>query len=128
MSLRWTNGTVCERTPRQSRPVRNDIETMLALEAIRENTTYLHSLDDTMPFWLEPESLIAQQPTQLVASNRREESSKILAEREMMSQIGQNPFLGNHDNHYIRGLDMKAEATNFDKIAFQPAQLGSPSQ
>jgi hypothetical protein len=115
MSLRWTDGTVCEKSPRKSL-IKQEIETAIHVETIKENTAYLQSLDDNCN-WLEPSFLSSSMQSQNY--NKREESCYKISEREMVTQIGQNPFLGN--NSYLQGLKndhLKSIATNFDKPEF----------
>lgn len=109
MSLRWTDGTICEKSPRKSL-IKEEVETAIQVEAIKENTAYLQSLDEGT-LWAEPQYLSQLSPSQNY--NKREASCYKISEREMITQIGQNPFLGK--NSYIKGLDMKAIPTNFDK-------------
>jgi hypothetical protein len=111
MSLRWTDGTICEKSPRKSL-VKEEVETTIQVEAIKENTAYLQSLDEGA-LWAEP-SYLSQGQSQ--SYNKREASCYKISEREMITQIGQNPFLGN--NSYIKALDLKAIPTHFDKPEF----------
>jgi hypothetical protein len=107
MSLRWTDGTICEKSLRKT-IVKKEVETTIQLDTIKENTAYLQSLDDSAT-WLEP-SYLSQN------YSKREASYTKMSEREMISQIGQNPFLGN--NSYLQGLKndhLKSVPTHFDK-------------
>lgn len=104
MSLRWTDGTLCEKSPRKVKvnpdveKVLPDMEKVLQVEPIK-------SLDEGY-HWNK-------------GSNKRETSYEKISEREMVSQIGQNPFLGS--NSYLQGLGndhLKSVATHFDKLDF----------
>lgn len=117
MSLRWTDGTVCEKSPRKT-IFKQDVETAIQVEAIKENTAYLQSLDEGA-LWSEPSYLLQMQP-QDQNYNKREASCYKISERERVTQIGQNPFLGN--NSYLNGLNLKSVATHFDKPEFSEGE------
>lgn len=130
--LKWTNGTVCERSPRPNYGHTNQTYTQTKtkdfteleqqLDAIRENSAYMQSLHyDSTPIWLTNEYL-NENTTQNKSNNKREESFNKIVEREMMGQIGRNPFL---DNDYIADVQnsskyLKPVATHLDKVEEEP--------
>ena len=95
MKWSWSNGTTCERSPRKNMINTNDnIQyTQEVPKEIVENTAYLQSLNcgDNLEGFHE--------------SNKREDSYNRMAEREMITQIGQNPF--NTTSDYVNNVSIQ---------------------
>ena len=117
MELKWTDGSYYEKTPRNTikhinkNEKKNDLHTDSNTDSIRENTAYKHCVETDNNPWVssvpwENNHLFSETPFRI--SNKREENSQKLTEREMVSQIGKNPFFGNQD--YI------GDITNCDKF------------
>jgi len=109
MALRWSDGTTCERSPRKIIQ-KVEINNLIGLEVIKENSAYLQSLDES-PCWLDT-NYVHQH------SNKREDTLNKMSEREMVGQIGRNPFLASNyvEDVINSNMFLKPIATNFDKI------------
>jgi hypothetical protein len=99
MEWKWSNGTIAERSPRIS--VKTDTSPpppeMHVPKEILDNEAYLQSLD------CDYESMFRE-------NNKREESYNKMAEREMIAQIGQNPFFTNNtpdNDEYVNNLTIQ---------------------
>lgn len=89
MDLKWTDGQPYERTRRIKHQIQ--IENEQFSKEI-ENTAYASSLNHDENTWeILNKSLSG---SSFKASNKREELGDKLANREMIQQIGFNPFLG----------------------------------
>jgi hypothetical protein len=99
MEWKWSNGTIAERSPRIS--VKTDTRPpppeMHVPKEILDNEAYLQSLDSDY------ESMFRE-------NNKREESYNKMAEREMIAQIGQNPFFTNNtpdNDEYVNNVTIQ---------------------
>ena len=95
MEWKWSNGTIVARSPR----IRAKTDTqppppeMHIPKEILDNEAYLQSLN------CDYESVFRD--------NKREESYNKMAEREMIAQIGQNPFFSNNtpdNDEYVNNV------------------------
>ena len=98
MEWKWSNGTIVARSPRISAKIDGDIQhpppEMHVPKEILDNEAYLQSLD------CDYESMFRE-------NNKREESYNKMAEREMIAQIGQNPFFTNNtqdNDEYVNNV------------------------
>ena len=102
---------------RQTQPVTDEhIENMAYTQSIQCDSTNWSDTNDIM---------FLEHQFKLASNNKREESYNKMAEREMVSQIGLNPFLHQnaetqHNDSYIqdvinRDLFMKPVNTNIEK-------------
>ena len=99
MEWKWSNGTIVARSPRiraktdtQSTPPEMHVP-----KEILDNEAYLQSLD------CDYESMFRE-------NNKREESYNKMAEREMIAQIGQNPFFTNNtpdNDEYVNNVTIQ---------------------
>ena len=91
ISLKWSDGSVPERSPRRQKQYVATMEELeMQLETIKENSAYLQALkeeDFAHPLFLSSGEFTQQ------GSNEREEHFRKIVEREQMGQIGRNPFL-----------------------------------
>ena len=97
MDWKWSNGTIVARSPR-IRAKTNDTQPsspeMHVPKEILDNEAYLQSLN------CDYESTFRE-------NNKREESYNKMAEREMIAQIGQNPFFTNNtidNDEYVNNV------------------------
>jgi hypothetical protein len=97
MEWKWSNGTIVERSPRiraKDDNTRPPPPEMHVPKEILDNEAYLQSLD------CDYESMFRE-------NNKREESYNKMAEREMIAQIGQNPFFTNNtsdNDEYVNNV------------------------
>jgi len=99
MEFKWKYGSHNEKSPRTSAENKNP-EKNPELDLIRENTTFKQCIDVEDSPWVsstpwENNHLFSESPFRI--SNKREENSQKLTEREMVSQIGKNPFFENQN-------------------------------
>jgi len=99
ISLKWSDGSVPERSPRRKIHYQyqlKDLEELeMQLDTIKENSAYLQALKDedfAQPMFLSSREFTEGEFTQ-PGSNEREEHFRKIVEREQMGQIGRNPFL-----------------------------------
>jgi hypothetical protein len=105
---KWNNGgEKCERSKRIFKQ-NSQYENYINLETIKENSAYLQSLScsdgwttDNNSFY-ENQIINNLQPSGFVNSNKREDSSFRMAERDMIATTGMNPFLGT--NNYVNDV------------------------
>ena len=96
--LRWSNGSVVERSPRRINVVHN--ESIKNDENIDQNVNEqaqrnsMLEYDWTMQGTMQ-ESIMQNQKPLETYSNKREDTYNKMAEREPICQIGQNPFMPN---------------------------------
>ena len=106
---------------RQSQPVTDEhIESMAYTQSMQCDSTNWSDTNDIM---------FLEHQFKLASNNKREESYNKMAEREMVSQIGLNPFIYQNSetqaqtqNNYIqdvinRDLFMKPMNTNIEKLS-----------
>jgi hypothetical protein len=100
MEWKWNNGTIAERSPR-IRTTHDDSKPpppeMHVPKEILDNEAYLQSLN------CDYESTFRE-------NNKREESYNKMAEREMIAQIGQNPFFTNNttdNDEYVNNVTIQ---------------------
>ena len=95
MEWKWSNGTICERSARKIKNTEKDNKHLSVTlpKEIADNTTYLQSLNCDIP-------------NEFKESNKREDSYNRIAEREMISQIGQNPFFRENEN-YVHHIEIQ---------------------
>ena len=126
---KWTYGENFERSKRVYRNNHNinTNEQHINMEVIKENSAYLQSLNIEENWNSQSDSyfdnqFISQQNSldnsTFKNSNKREDSYNRMAEREMMSTTGMNPFLDN--NNYVkdvvaRDLFLKPLSTTTEK-------------
>jgi len=94
---KWSIGGTYEKSQRiYKNKIQNDI--LSNLDAIKENSAYLQALnsDSTSMFMTNSDH----------SGSRREDSCYKIAEREMISQIGQNPFL---NSNYLNDITTSNE-------------------
>jgi len=100
MEWKWSNGSIVERSlrirakPENTRPPPPE---MHVPKEILDNEAYLQSLD------CDYESMFRE-------NNKREESYNKMAEREMIAQIGQNPFFTNNtpdNDEYVNNVTIQ---------------------
>ena len=100
MEWKWSNGTIAERSPRisaKTNDTRPPPPEMHVPKEILDNEAYLQSLD------CDYESMFRE-------NNKREESYNKMAEREMIAQIGQNPFFTNNttdNDEYVNNVSIQ---------------------
>jgi hypothetical protein len=100
MDLKWTDGQPYERTRRIKHQIQ--IENEQFSKEI-ENTAYTSSLNHDENTWeILNQSLSG---SGLKVSNKREELGDKLANREMIQQIGFNPFLG--QSNYVDNISIR---------------------
>lgn len=97
MEWKWSNGTSFERSPRNTMKTDAQVsaQSMHVPKEILDNEAYLQSLN--CDYDLECRE----------NNNKREESYHKMAEREMIAQIGQNPFFMNQtpdNNEYVNNV------------------------
>ena len=114
---KWNNGTVGEKSPR-FREIKEEISNNMknmnsnsTMKVLKENKAYMQSFET---------SDCCTELNEFRESNKREESWEKMATRQMVGQIGANPFL-NYKNDYvndvgIRDQFMKPINTSTDKI------------
>jgi len=115
--LRWTNGTQCERSPR-IRPKREtpDIDLNAPTENLENTVKVYHTPDlSSVPkasVLNENEAYLQSleiDPVFRESSKKREESWEKMASRDMVGQMGQNPFFfqpGNK-NSYVNDVEVR---------------------
>ena len=97
MEWKWSNGTIVARSPRiraKTEDAQPAPPEMHVPKEILDNEAYLQSLD------CDYESTFRE-------NNKREESYNKMAEREMIAQIGQNPFFTNNtqdNDEYVNNV------------------------
>jgi len=112
MSFKWTNGTQCERSKRLYIKEVDD-----ARNKEIEKNAYLSSLNYDENTWDILNKTNSGVGLGFKISNKREEIGQKLQEREMIQQIGYNPFLGNQN--YLNDVEtrdrfMKPQNTTFN--------------
>lgn len=103
---KWSNGEVCERSPRirrvvnpeQSQTTTHQMETTTSVKNVDFNA-HKQSLLSENDIWNMDGVQFIQEEQPL---NKREDTYNKMSEREMVSQIGQNPFLPGGD--YLNGV------------------------
>ena len=106
---KWSNGEVCERSPRIQRANLNSEQLQSTTQQI---DTALSSSVKNVDFNAHQQSLLSENDiwnmdgVQFIQEeqplNKREDTYNKMSEREMVSQIGQNPFLPGGD--YLSGV------------------------
>ena len=97
MEWKWSNGTIVARSPRilaKTNNTHSPPPEMHVPKEILDNEAYLQSLN------CDYESTFRE-------NNKREESYNKMAEREMIAQIGQNPFFTNNtpdNDEYVNNV------------------------
>jgi len=129
MDWKWSNGTIMERSPRiqQSEPIQQPQQMEQVPKAIIENNAYLQSLNCDYGF-----GPSMAEDYEFRETNKREDSYNKMAERQMVAQIGLNPFLENNTNYVedvsIRDQYLKPVCTNnVDKFESAPEPAPSSS-
>ena len=114
-----SNNVNTDESQRQSQPVTDEhIESMAYTQSMQCDSTNWSDTNDIM---------FLEHQFKLASNNKREESYNKMAEREMVSQIGLNPFIyqnseTQHNDSYIqdvinRDLFMKPMNTNIEKLS-----------
>ena len=117
---KWSNGEVCQRSPRIPKVTVNQ-EQMQQMQQMESNTKHVdfnahqQSLLSENDIWNMDGVQFVQEDKPL---NKREDTYNKMSEREMVSQIGQNPFLPGGD--YLNGVMvheqyLKPLSTSFEK-------------
>ena len=105
---KWSNGEVCQRSPRVQRLVNQEqmqqTQTMQQMETATSTkhidfNAHQQSLLSENDIWNMDGVQFIQEDKPL---NKREDTYNKMSEREMVSQIGQNPFLPGGD--YLNGV------------------------
>jgi hypothetical protein len=106
MEWKWSNGSVVERSPRIQIPINHEQQPRQPQQPnngasiqkeILDNNAFLQSLNCDPGF-------------DFRENNKREESYNKMAEREMIAQIGQNPFfINNHldNDEYVYNVSIQ---------------------
>jgi hypothetical protein len=100
MDLKWTDGKPYERTRRMKHQI--EIEHSEFSKNI-ENSAYSSSLNHDENTWEILNQTLNDSGFKI--SNKREELGDKLANREMIQQIGFNPFLG--ESNYINDISIR---------------------
>ena len=101
---KWSNGEVCQRSPRIPKVAVNQ-EQMQQMQQMESNTKHIdfnahqQSLLSENDIWNMDGVQFVQEEQPL---NKREDTYNKMSEREMVSQIGKNPFLPGGD--YLNGV------------------------
>ena len=110
---KWSNGEYTQKSKRQYRNGNGNskqeyYDEMLNMDVIKENTAYIQSLNSEN-YWSGPQEnydtgFNNNQPdiSGFKITNKREDSSFKMAEREMFATCGMNPFLGT--NNYVNDV------------------------
>lgn len=112
---KWTNGDIVERSSRLMRPPYESIDPIISKEII-DNNAFVQALTCD-----EPESIHFAPLYR--AENKREDMHNRMAEREMVAQVGRNPFLDvTKEHNYVNDVIaqnqfLKPVATNMDKVS-----------
>lgn len=114
MEWKWSppNGEKYEKTIRYAK---RDEPVQMERPPDFENLAYLQSLSNSETNGWETDSFLENQ---FKSVNKREDTYNKMAEREMVSQIGHNPFLDGNDyvkNVVARDLFLKPVNTNADR-------------
>ena len=104
---KWSNGEVCQRSPRIPKVAVNQeqIQQIQQIQQMESNTKHIdfnahqQSLLSENDIWNMDGVHFIQEEQPL---NKREDTYNKMSEREMVSQIGQNPFLPGGD--YLNGV------------------------
>jgi hypothetical protein len=106
MEWKWSNGSIVERSPRIQIPINHEQQPRQPQQPnngasiqkeILDNNAFLQSLNCDPGF-------------DFRENNKREESYNKMAEREMIAQIGQNPFfINNHldNDEYVHNVSIQ---------------------
>jgi hypothetical protein len=100
MEWKWSNGSIVERSPRIQIPIKHEHQSQMPKpiqKEILDNNAFLQSLNCDPGF-------------DFRENNKREESYNKMAEREMIAQIGQNPFfINNHldNDEYVHNVSIQ---------------------
>jgi len=116
MEWKWspTNKVPYEKTPRYFKREEPD---QMEKPPNFENMAYSYSLNTSENNGWESDTFLENQFS-MNGSNKREDAYNKMAEREMVSQIGHNPFLDSNDyvkNVVARDLFLKPINTNEDR-------------
>ena len=131
-SLKWSNGTVLEQSPRitpslkyPSHAEENQMQTQsqsqkpgqvpATLESIlNENKAYIHSLEEEG----------------FREANKREETWEKIASRDLVAQIGVNPFMNSNTPHenYVRDIAIRDQFMKPINTSEEKAVDTSPGQ
>ena len=91
--LRWSNGSVIERSPRRIK--KNDSANNEVKNELNQNIDDQAHRNSMLEYdWTMQESMLFQKPIEKY-SNKREDTYNKMSEREPICQIGQNPFMPN---------------------------------
>lgn len=102
---KWSIGEKYEKSQRiYKHQIQNDI--LSQLDVIKENSAYLQALNPDNSMFIESTGLPNEDEYLWKKISRREDSCYKIAEREMISQIGQNPFL---NSNYINDITASNE-------------------
>jgi len=117
MEWKWTYGEKYEKSMRI--PKEKKREQIVAVTKETENYAIKQSLFSEDDSWILEKNLQERQGILLREPNQRESTYSRMSEREMIGQIGMNPFLSNHN--YANDLVaqdqfMKPLSTSFDRI------------
>ncbi len=132
MEWKWSTGEYYERSRRPSKisttVQQNKEKIEQNMDVIKENSAYLNSLNVDTNGWgynLENQYInniidsSASASINYQSFNKREENVLRVADREMMCQIGRNPFLDNSSDYVndvaARDLFLKPISTSLDK-------------
>lgn len=128
-SLKWTNGTVLEQSPRippflkhpshaeenQTQQQQQPGQVPATLESIlNENKAYLQSLEEQG----------------FREANKREETWEKIASRDLVAQIGVNPFMNSNTPHenYVRDIAIRDQFMKPINTSEEKAVDASPGQ
>lgn len=120
---KWSLNQVYEKSPRILHPEKQkQREKVFDLDVIKENSAYLQSLSVDNSGWDPTNMAFLENQFQITNNNKREDTYNKMAEREMVAQIGRNPFLDNSTNNsdYVkdvvaRDMFLKPVNTGTDK-------------
>lgn len=106
MEWKWSNGSIVERSPRIQIPIKHEQQPRQPQQPNNDVSIQKEILDNNAFL----QSLNCDPGFDFRENNKREESYNKMAEREMIAQIGQNPFfINNHldNDEYVHNVSIQ---------------------
>ncbi len=106
MEWKWSNGSIVERSPRIQIPIKHEQQQRQPQQPSNGTSIQKEILDNNAFL----QSLNCDPGFDFRENNKREESYNKMAEREMIAQIGQNPFfINNHldNDEYVHNVSIQ---------------------
>ena len=100
--LKWTDGKPYERSRRMSHQIKLESE---EFSKTQEQSAYTSSLNHDENTWEILNQTLSG--TGFKVSNRREELGNKLSNRELVQQIGFNPFLNHNNSNYLDDISIR---------------------